>query len=242
MAKLSVNIDHVATVRQARGGAEPDPVTAAQIAELAGAMGVTAHLREDRRHLQDRDLELLRRVVKTRLNMEMALTDEMIDIATRVKPELCTPVPEKREEVTTEGGLAVAGAEKHVTRGIERLHQAGILVSLFIDPDEAQIRASANCGADEIEMHTGRYCDARRREDVARELDALRRGAALARELGLRVNAGHGLNYRNVGPVAAIEGMGELNIGHSIIAHSVFVGIERAVKEMIALIDAARAE
>ena len=240
MARLSVNVDHVATVRQARGGSEPDPVTAAQIVELAGAAGITAHLREDQRHIQDRDMELLRQVVKTRLNMEMALTEEMIGIATRLKPELCTPVPEKRQELTTEGGLNVAGNSKAIARRIERLHKAGIIVSLFIDADAEQIRASADCGADEIELHTGPYCEARGREAIARELEALAKGAALARELGLRVNAGHGLNYRNVRPVAAIAGMGELNIGHSIIAHSVFAGLERAVKEMIALIESAR--
>lgn len=240
MARLSVNVDHVATVRQARGIAEPDPVTAAQIVELAGAVGVTAHLREDRRHMQDRDLEMLRLVVKTRLNMEMALTDEMIEIAARLKPDICTPVPEKREELTTEGGLAVVGKAAHVSRSIERLHAADIPVSLFIDPDLEQIRASADCGADEVELHTGRYCEARGRMEVHAELDKLVRGAAFAREIGLRVNAGHGLNYRNVQPVAAIEGMSELNIGHSVIAHSIFVGLERATKEMIALIDAAR--
>ncbi|MCX7048522.1 MAG: pyridoxine 5'-phosphate synthase [Candidatus Sumerlaeota bacterium] len=240
MARLSVNIDHVATVRQARGGAEPDPIAAALIAELAGAIGITAHLREDRRHIQDRDLELLRLVLKTRLNMEMALTDEMLEIAARIKPEICTPVPEKREELTTEGGLEVVSRAQHVQRCIEQLHRAGILVSLLIDPDEKQVRAAASCGSDEIEIHTGRYCAARGREVIARELDQIKRAAALAQELGMRVNAGHGLNYRNVQPVAAIEGMGELNIGHSIIAHSVFVGLERAVKEMIALINAAK--
>jgi pyridoxine 5-phosphate synthase len=239
MARLSVNVDHVATVRQARGITEPDPVAAAQIVELAGAAGITAHLREDRRHMQDRDMELLRQVVKTRLNMEMAFTEEMLDIACRLKPDLVTPVPEKRQELTTEGGLAVAGNEEHVRRCIETLHSAGIPVSLFIDADEKQIRASADCGADEVELHTGRYCEARKREEVARELEVIEHGAALAQRLGLRVNAGHGLNYRNVADIAAIEGMSELNIGHSLIAHSIFVGLDRATKEMIALIDAA---
>jgi pyridoxine 5-phosphate synthase len=199
-------------------------------------VGVTCHLREDRRHFQDRDLTLMRQLVKGRLNLEMALTDEMLDIATGVKPDIVTPVPERREEVTTEGGLNVAGACDHVAAAIERLHAADIPISLFIDPDPEQIRASADCGSDEIELHTGRYCKVRAADEIARELDALTRGAALARELGMRVNAGHGLNYRNVVPVAAIEAMGELNIGHSIIAHAIFVGLERAVKEMLALI------
>ena len=239
MARLSVNIDHVATIRQARGGAEPDPVTAAQIVELAGAAGVTAHLREDRRHIQDRDLALIAQLVKTRLNMEMALTDEMLDIALRVRPYICTPVPEKRAELTTEGGLEVAGASAHVRRCIETLHRGGIEVSLFIDPDPEQIRASCDCGADEVELHTGRYAEAFQSADQADQLDTLRRAADLVQELGMRCNAGHGLNYRNVRAVAAIEGMGELNIGHSIIAHSVFVGLERAVQEMIDLIETA---
>lgn len=239
MSRLCVNIDHVATVRQARGGSEPDPVTAGEIVELAGSVGVTCHLREDRRHFQDRDLDLLRQLVKGRLNLEMALTDEMLEIATRVKPDIVTPVPERREEVTTEGGLEIVGARDHVTQSIERLHGVGIPVSLFIDPDPAQIRASAECGSDEIEMHTGRYCAATKPAEVARELDALVRGAALARELGMGVNAGHGLNYRNVQRVAVIEGMGELNIGHSIIARAIFVGLDRAVREMIALIESA---
>jgi len=208
MARLSVNVDHVATVRQARGITEPDPVTAAQIVELAGAFGITAHLREDRRHMQDRDMELLRQVVKTRLNMEMAFTDEMLEIAERLKPDIVTPVPEKRQELTTEGGLAVAGREEFITGCIDRLHNAGIPVSLFIDPDEEQIRASKACGSDEVELHTGRYCEARTKEDVDRELGLLVKGAALAQERGMGVNAGHGLNYRNTAPVAAIEGMG----------------------------------
>ncbi len=239
MARLSVNIDHVATLRQARGITFPDPVAAAMIVEIAGAVGVTAHLREDRRHMQDRDIERLRESVQTRLNLEMALTDEMLDITTRIQPDICTPVPEKRAELTTEGGLEVAGNAAHVAKSIERLHGAGVPVSLFIDADENQIRAAADCGSDEIELHTGRFCEVRSGEARERELNTLRRGAELGHALGLRVNAGHGLNYHNVAPVAAIEGMGELNIGHSIIAQAVFVGLAGAVKEMIALIDKA---
>lgn len=230
MALLGVNIDHVATVRQARRAPEPDPVVAASLAELAGADGITAHLREDRRHIQDRDIELLRQIVRTRLNLEMAATPEMVAIATRIKPDQATLVPEKRQELTTEGGLDVAGHFDSVRESVQKLMQAGIGVSLFIDPDPNQIKASRDTGASFIELHTGAYAD-----DPS-ELPRLEQAALLAHELGLGVNAGHGLTYWNVRPVAQLPFMHELNIGHSIISRAVLVGIERAVREMKELV------
>ncbi len=236
MPKLNVNIDHVATLRQARGGREPDPIHAACIAELAGASGIVAHLREDRRHIQDSDMELLRKVVTTKLNMEMAPTEEMVSIALAIRPDVCTLVPERRQEVTTEGGLEVAGALEAVRRVVARLKGGGIeVVSLFIDPDTAQVEGAALAGADMVEIHTGRYAEASNDSRAALELDAIRKAVDAGLSAGLRVAAGHGLNYHNVAAVAAIEGVEELNIGHSVVAKSVFVGMERAVREMAAL-------
>jgi len=229
---LSVNIDHIATIRQARRGVEPDPVAAAVLAELAGAEGIIAHLREDRRHVQDRDLRLLREVVQTRLNMEMAATDEMQRIARELKPDLSTLVPEKREELTTEGGLEVASRIDFMRSYIGRLKESGITVSLFVDPDERQIAASKKTGADWVEIHTGSYANARLEEDRDREFTKIAGAAKLAASLGLRVGAGHGLNYANVARIARIPEVRELNIGHSIISRAALVGIERAVKEM----------
>ncbi len=239
MARLQVNIDHVATVRQARGGVEPDPVHAAVLAELGGASGITIHLREDRRHIQDRDLELLRRTVATRLNLEMAATDEMVAIACRVRPEQVTLVPEKRQELTTEGGLDVAGNLEQVRRAARRLREDGRIVSLFIDPDARQVTAACAAGATAVELHTGRYAQARQAELAARELEDLRRAAEAARAAALVVHAGHGLNYQNTAAVAALPGLEDLNIGHSVVARAVLVGLERAVREMVEIIAAA---
>ncbi|AOX04595.1 pyridoxine 5'-phosphate synthase [Moorena producens PAL-8-15-08-1] len=232
MLTLGVNIDHIATIRQARRTVEPDPVAAAVLAELAGADGITAHLREDRRHIQHRDIALLRQTVRTHLNLEMAPTDEMVAIALEVKPDYVTLVPEKREEVTTEGGLDVAGQMPRLSEVVAQLQRAGIPVSLFIDADPAQIDASAKTKAKFIELHTGSYAEATDEVSQAKELKVLASGCQQAIAAGLRVNAGHGLTYWNVYPVACIEGMEELNIGHSIIARASLVGIERAVREM----------
>jgi pyridoxine 5-phosphate synthase len=236
MPRLSVNIDHIATLRQARKGIEPDPVAAAVLAELAGAWGIIAHLREDRRHIQDRDLRLLRETVQTKLNLEMAATEEMQRIALEVKPDFSTLVPEKREELTTEGGLEVASRIDFMGSYINRLRQAGITVSLFIDPDEKQIAASKKSGADWVELHTGAYANARTGKDRDREFGKIAEGARLAASLGLRVGAGHGLNYVNAQRIAGIPEIEELNIGHSIISRAVLVGLERAVREMTGLI------
>ena len=232
MLTLGVNIDHVATIRQARRTVEPDPIAAAVLAELAGAEGITAHLREDRRHMQDRDIRLLRETVRTRLNLEMAATAEMVKIALEVKPDYVTLVPEKREEVTTEGGLDIAGQLDRIKSVVDQLQSAGIPVSLFIDPEPAQIDASAQVKAKFIELHTGRYSEAKEPILVAKELANLATGCELALAAGLRVNAGHGLTYWNVRPIACLPGMEELNIGHSIISRSVLVGIDRAIREM----------
>lgn len=236
MPRLSVNIDHIATLRQARKGIEPDPVAAAVLAELAGARGIIAHLREDRRHIQDRDLRLLRETVQTKLNLEMAATEEMLRIALEVKPDFSTLVPEKREELTTEGGLEVASRIDFMKSSISRLQQAGITVSLFIDPDEKQIAASKKSGADWVELHTGAYANAKTDKDRDREFVKIAEGARLAAGLGLRVGAGHGLNYVNAQRIAGIPEVEELNIGHSIISRAALVGLERAVREMSALI------
>lgn len=236
MPRLSVNVDHIATLRQARRGTEPDPVAAAVLAELAGAEGIIVHLREDRRHIQDRDLRLLRQTAQTKLNMEMAATVEMQRIALEVKPELTTLVPEKREELTTEGGLEVASRVAFFTEYIGKLKQGNISVSLFVDPDDRQIAAARKSGADWVELHTGAYANARTDRDRSQEFDKLVEAAKLAASLGLRVGAGHGLNYVNVRPVARIPEVEELNIGHSIISRASLVGIERAVREMIALL------
>jgi pyridoxine 5-phosphate synthase len=235
MVSLGVNIDHIANVRQARRTVEPDPVTFALLAELGGADGITVHLREDRRHIQDRDVELLRQTVRSRLNLEMAATAEMEAIALRLRPDMVTLVPEKRQEVTTEGGLDVAGQLASLAAMVARLQDAGIAVSLFVDADAAQLEASAASGARWVELHTGTYAEASWAEQP-RELARLTEGSFVARSLGLRVNAGHGLTYQNVEPVAAIEGMEELNIGHTIVARALAVGLERAVREMKALV------
>jgi len=238
MPRLGVNIDHVATVRQARGVAYPDPVTAAGIVELAGADGIVCHLREDRRHIQDRDLRLLREVIQTRLNLEMAATEEMVRIASATKPDIVTLVPEKREELTTEGGLDLLRWFKPLKRAIQRLQRAGIPVSLFIDPRSDQIKAAEGLGANAIEIHTGHYCDARTPAESDEELKKILDAVGEATHRDLQVAAGHGLNYVNVRRIAEVEEIQELNIGHSVIARAVLVGLDRAVREMIALIKA----
>ena len=235
MATLGVNVDHVATIRQARGGREPDPVTAAAIAELAGADGITVHLREDRRHIQDRDVVLLRDTVKTHLNLEMAATDDMLAFARKIVPDCVTLVPEKRAELTTEGGLDVANNEQTLSQQIALLHQSNITVSLFIDPDREQLQASANVKADYIEIHTGSYCEAAGNEQKL-ELEKIEETILEAKKLGLGINAGHGLNYKNILPVVSLGGIEEFNIGHSIISRAVLVGLDRAVREMVALV------
>lgn len=237
---LGVNIDHVATLRQARGTRYPEPVQAALVAEQAGADGITVHLREDRRHINDRDVELLAQTLQTRMNLEMAATEEMVAIATRVKPAHCCLVPEKREELTTEGGLDVVGNQNWIAQCCKRLGEAGIDVSLFIDADPPQIRAASECGAPTIEIHTGHYADAETPEEQAKELQRIREATALALELGLVVNAGHGLHYHNTQAIAEIPGMNELNIGHGIIARAVISGLHQAVKDMRDLIDQVR--
>jgi len=238
---LGVNVDHVATLRQARGTTYPDPVAAALAAERAGADSITIHLREDRRHIQDRDLEIMQRTVQTRVNLEMAVTDAMLDIALRVLPADCCLVPEKREELTTEGGLDVAGQADAVARACRRLEDAGVRTSLFIDPDPTQLEASAACGAPVVELHTGTYADAPDRVEQARELDRIRAAAEYGDRLGLTIHAGHGLHYHNVQPVAAIGEVVELNIGHAIVARAVFDGFGKAVADIKALMLAARA-
>jgi pyridoxine 5-phosphate synthase len=229
---LGVNIDHIATIRQARRTVEPDPVAAAVLAELGGADGITVHLREDRRHIQDRDVHLLRQTVRSHLNLEMAATDEMLAIALNIKPDYVTLVPEKREEVTTEGGLDIVGQIARIGEIVDKLQNADIPVSLFIDAEPAQIAASVNVQARFIELHTGRYADAGNETNRQQELALLAQGCEQAIKAGLRVNAGHGLTYWNVYPVAALLGMEELNIGHTIISRAALVGIERAVREM----------
>jgi pyridoxine 5-phosphate synthase len=229
---LGVNIDHIATIRQARRTVEPDPIAAAVLAELGGADGITVHLREDRRHIQDRDVRLLRQTVRNRLNLEMAATEEMVTIALEVKPDYVTLVPEKREEVTTEGGIDVASNLDRFTKVVDCLQSAEIPVSWFIDADRPQIEAAMKTGAKFIELHTGKYAEAKGEAKQKQELESLREGTKLAIEMGLRVNSGHGLTYTNVYPVACIEGMEELNIGHTIVSRAVLVGMERAVREM----------
>ena len=233
--RLGVNIDHIATLRQARGTAYPDPVHAAYIAEQAGADGITVHLREDRRHIQDRDIELLAQTLHIPMNLEMAVTDEMLDIAQRIAPAYCCLVPEKRAELTTEGGLDVLGQQPAITAACARLHRTGTVVSLFIDPEPAQIQAAHHCGAKVIELHTGAYAQAGGAQQQA-ELERLHQGAAQASQLGLRVNAGHGLHYHNVQPIVQIPQLYELNIGHAIIARAVLVGLDQAVRDMKALL------
>ena len=237
---LGVNVDHVATIRQARGGSEPDPVTAALLCEQSGADGITVHLREDRRHIQDRDVRLMAEVLQTRMNLEMAVTDEMLGIAVAIKPNACCLVPEKRAELTTEGGLDVAAQAERIGTATRRLRDAGIIVSLFIDADLEQIEAAAAVDANTVELHTGRYADAANHEIQGQELDRLVQGATRAAELGLVVHAGHGLNFHNVKPVAHIPEVEELNIGHALIARAVFSGLPAAVAEMKSLMLQAR--
>ncbi len=233
--RLGVNVDHVATVRQARKAAYPDPVTAAALAELAGAGQITIHLREDRRHIQDRDLRVLRDTCQTLLNLEMAATQEMVKIAYEYKPDVVTLVPERREELTTEGGLDVNAQRDGVAKLIKNLKDGDIVVSLFIDPDLDQVRAAHKCNADRVELHTGRYCEARNERERARELSRVLDAAKSAAKLGMGVAAGHGLNYENVRAISEIAEIDELNIGHAIIARAVLVGLDRAVREMLAL-------
>ena len=229
---LGVNIDHVATIRQARGTRYPDTVQAAALAEEAGADGITIHLREDRRHIQDRDVYILAETLQTRMNLEMAVTDEMLSIAEKVKPAHCCLVPEKREELTTEGGLDILGQEPRMKEACERLANAGIEVSLFIDPDPAQIDATIRCGAPVIELHTGAYAEAETAKEQADELKRIQQAASYAYQKGLIVNAGHGLHYHNVEQIAEIPELNELNIGHGIVARALFVGLKEAISEM----------
>ena len=235
MPKLNVNIDHIATIRQARGGTEPDPVIAASIAELGGASGIVVHLREDRRHAQVRDLEVLRKTLQTKLNMEMAPTASMVNIAKRIKPDMVTLVPEKRQELTTEGGLNVIKQFQKIKTIVNTLKKVKIFVSLFIDPDLKQVDKSKESGANMVEIHTGSYADARNEKTQLRELIKIENSVDYAIDLGLRVSAGHGLSYFNVEDIAIIEGIEELNIGHSLISRAVLVGMETAVRDMKSL-------
>ncbi|PMH43846.1 pyridoxine 5'-phosphate synthase [Vibrio sp. 10N.286.49.B3] len=237
---LGINIDHIATLRNARGTKYPDPVHAAEIAERAGAAGITIHLREDRRHIKDRDVRILRETLQTRMNLEMAVTDEMVAIALETKPEFVCLVPEKREELTTEGGLDVVGQFEKIKAATETLAAAGIKVSLFIDADRLQIDAAKACGAPFIELHTGHYADALTDEDQQDELKKIAAGASYADDLGITVNAGHGLTYHNVGPIAALPEIYELNIGHSVMGRAVFDGLGKAVADMKAVMEHAR--
>ncbi|MGF1763109.1 pyridoxine 5'-phosphate synthase [Aliivibrio kagoshimensis] len=237
---LGINIDHVATLRNARGTKYPDPVHAAEIAERAGADGITIHLREDRRHINDRDVRVLKETIQTRMNLEMAVTDEMVAIALEVLPEYVCLVPEKREELTTEGGLDVVGQLEKVKAATQKMTAAGIKVSLFIDADPKQIEAAAACGAPFIELHTGQYADAENEEQQKVELDKVAVGATYASSLGIKVNAGHGLTYHNVKAMAAIPELYELNIGHSVMGRAMFDGLSKAVSDMRVLMDEAR--
>ena len=236
MTRLGVNIDHVATIRQARGVDYPDPVAAAALVEMAGANGIVVHLREDRRHILDRDVHILRGTIKTKLNLEMAATQEMVKIALETKPHMVSLVPEKRRELTTEGGLNVVGNKGPLRKTIAQLKDGGIVVSLFIDPNGKQIEASKGVGADYVELHTGHYCDAATEEEQDKEYKILLDAVGVAFDLDLGINAGHGLNYFNVRRVAEIKEIEELSIGHSIVARAVLVGLDRAVRDMIALI------
>ncbi|GAX59586.1 pyridoxine 5-phosphate synthase [Candidatus Scalindua japonica] len=236
MIKLGVNVDHVATIRQARMTFEPDPVTAAGLADLGGADVITIHLREDRRHIQERDLELMHDTVFTKLNLEMATSREIVDIALKIKPGQITLVPEKRQEITTEGGLSVASQKQMLTDIVKKFKDNDIYVSLFIDPDKEQITASREVGAQSIELHTGRYANAQREEERTELLQTLSKSVKIAKGEGLRVNAGHGLTYKNTGPIVEHLDIEELHIGHSIVSRAIFVGIETAVREMKELI------
>ncbi|MFA7658370.1 MAG: pyridoxine 5'-phosphate synthase [Candidatus Gastranaerophilaceae bacterium] len=233
---LGVNIDHIATLRNARGGFEPDLIECAKICEHAGIAGITAHLREDRRHIKDADVKSLKSILKTRLNLEMAMTDEMQKIALELKPDACCLVPEKRQELTTEGGLDIASQLERAVKFVKPLEDSGIAVSLFIDPDFKQIEAAAKTGSQFIELHTGQFSEAFGTVNEEKEFEKLKKAAAFAQSFGLKVNAGHGLNYKNVHRMKEIPNLVELNIGHSIVSRSVFVGLEAAVKEMLEII------
>jgi len=237
---LGVNIDHVATIRQARGTRYPEPLQAALVAEQAGADAVTLHLREDRRHIQDRDVTMLKEMLQTRMNLEMAVTEEMLAIASRIRPQDCCLVPERREELTTEGGLDVAGQRSRISEACVRLAEADVRVSLFIDADEAQVQAAADCQAPVIEIHTGHFAEARDRKSRQLEFERVQRAVDLGTSLGLQVNAGHGLDYHNVSPIAAIDNIRELNIGHAIVARAIFSGLHTAVQDMKQLMLVAR--
>lgn len=237
---MGVNIDHVATLRQARGTRYPDPVQAAIEAEQAGADGITLHLREDRRHIQERDVEMLKGILLTRMNLEMAVTEEMLGFAERIGPDDCCLVPERREELTTEGGLDVAGQLSRITEACSRLREAGVRVSLFIDADPRQVEAASRAGAPVIEIHTGHYAEAGSAAERAQELQRIAQAVELGTQAGLQVNAGHGLNYQNVGAIAALRDVRELNIGHAIIARALFTGLQAAVREMKRLMREAR--
>jgi len=236
VAKLGVNIDHVATLRQAREESDPDPITAAQLCEKAGAESIVAHLREDRRHINDRDIRTLRKIVKTRFNLEMSLNKDIVRIACSIKPHQATLVPEKRREITTEGGLDVIQNFNRIKTATQRLQDKGIEVSLFIDPVKKQIAATKDCGINTIEIHTGRYDRLTSKVDINREFNKIKKMTEYAQGLGITVNAGHGLKYHNTKKIAQIKGMNELNIGHSIISRAVFVGLKKAVTEMMQLI------
>jgi pyridoxine 5-phosphate synthase len=234
--QLAINIDHIATIRNARGGAEPDPVEAARICEHAGAVGIVCHLREDRRHIRDNDVRQLRKTITTKLDLEMAATDEIIGIALDVRPDLVTLVPEKRQELTTEGGLDVITQKKRLADVIKSFHRKRIAVSLFVDPVQPQIETSKEIGADMVELHTGEYANARSDREVKEQLDRIQAMAALGKSLGLTVNGGHGLDYRNVALIASINDIHELSIGHAVITRALFVGLENAVTEMMRLV------
>ncbi|BHH83422.1 hypothetical protein LA52FAK_17110 [Desulforhopalus sp. 52FAK] len=236
MTNLAINVDHIATIRQARGITEPDPVAAAAICEFAGASGIVVHLREDRRHIQDRDVFLLRETIKTKMNLEMGANKDIIKIALEVQPDLVTLVPEKRAELTTEGGLDIVTQKKKIAKTIDKMSKGVIPVSLFLDPDREQIATASEIGATFVELHTGRYCDALSEQDQQHEFMLLEEAAEYAVSLGLRVNAGHGLNYQNTAPLAALDTIEELSIGHSIIARAAFTGIEKAVRDMLHIV------
>jgi pyridoxine 5-phosphate synthase len=237
MARLAVNVDHVATLRQARGGDVPDPVLAAGLAELAGADGIICHLREDRRHINDRDLEILRKTVKTRLNLEMAAVEEMVETALKTLPDLVTLVPERREELTTEGGLDVASRLDHYTQVVRQMKQAGIQVSFFVDPDPDQIKASHHCGADIVEIHTGHYSEASSEPEARERFHRIATAVGVAGDLDMGISAGHGLDYINIKRFRALPGIEEYSIGHSIVSRAVLVGLDRAVREMVHLVE-----
>ncbi len=239
MTKLAINVDHVATIRQARGGNEPDPVSAAAICELAGAAGIVVHLREDRRHMQDRDIFLIRQTVKTKLNFEMGANKDIIKIALNLQPDIITLVPENRQELTTEGGLDIISQKKKIAKVIEKMEQKDIPVSIFSDPDPKQLKAAKDVGASFVELHTGRYSDAINDKTRKHEFQLLVTAAEVACQLGLRVYAGHGLDYQNTAPIAALDTIEELSIGHAIIARAVFTGLDQAVREMLAIINRA---